>query len=793
MQSNSDLPQAILKVHEAAYAYMTDNIPKFETLLKLLEKNTQTQLSLQPMVILLSLQYKEINQTLEEIATKGEQILAMYRIHRALPAEQDDVPQNPDIPDAERNSEPEISPDMLHPLIQKMRLFGESVTELGETSLEETSNYFNSISRLLAGNLGAKRAVELRLKQVLNCVESYALRTPNSEDTALPSEDSGIGVENESHNSSMRSCTQQERPGSGVTPQSSYGCADCNLPDQACGNADDDDDADKDIDAEDSNDDHKPKQKQKRKSKLTDQKMLNWFQNELYQSSLQVNLQLKKPTKTTFEQSNQKDTTIRRAKSADTYFESSVEKHAPSHFCVARRSQSADCLGKRMNDDMVQGTNRTNTKQKPEWITKRQNLSEFTDLKDENHELIPSLTSAFAPVPPGKYAVRRLINTFSQSVCDIPNQKPYNEPTRFKKKKTSILPVLTKYEAGVSSIGNNNIKSYPVDQQFSVRPNNVDANSFPPPPPEVLMDHCFKKKEHPIDEEIVSDTTHKNCYTVLLPPQHILNITETSHSGPYFVNGNHQKQECEQSVGAKDKDEAIGLYLDKLAPDDKGNKKSFAESREETVSSANKDSGEDEASTSCDNSCSPTPPPVSRTQISPSIYSTCHRVPGPSPSYSVNIQEETSRVSVTSRVQRQTGKGSIDKNGFKTASGLKSFYNARSVFCQEKPSTFQSVKASCRSTLPRPWGEPKISRERLQATSLPQTVNRNIPYGFTSTDRYPLLSDVEEAQNQDSESTALHNGRKAYLAETAQFLERPLSCSATGLQEAKAKITDEKD
>lgn len=802
VQSNLDLAQATVKAHQAAYAYLKHNLPKYESLLGLLDKATQTQLSVQPMVTLLALQYEEINQAIDEIATEGEQMLGMLGNHIALPAAQNDELLNPDIPEAERNSTespPDLLQHMLHDSIKTFKLVGDSVKGLGDTALKETSDYFGSISQLLAGKLGAKRAAESRLKQVLACVESYALGKSNSEDTALHSEDSGIGVENECRNGSVRYCSHQESSASRGSTQTSYGCPEGSLPDQPYLNMDKEDD--KEIDAENSNDDEDPKHEQGSITNLTDRKLSNRSKADSSQSPLRSKLQNKWPTSSTFEWSDQKKRNIRRPKTADDSSVSCQRKYRHSNLRCAQRSRSADCLRRRVNDCMEKGQNSfPNDNQKPEWNTKRQKPTQFHCLQDENIKpfkpgLTPSLTPVCAPVPPGKNAVRRLINTFSQGVCDSSNRKPLNGPTIFRGRKRGFLPILTNYTTGVSTDGNNNTSSYPLDQQSSEKTDETDVNNLPPPPPEILMDNSFKKNKGTTDCEFGSKTPNQRCSTQrqkyydsqcprssiqsvsLLPNlDHIsrgsLSISENCPNGQDFVDKSYLGQDSDYPIGDKDqeKNEGCGLLqhsqtiknmshstdiLVKLGAGDKGNIKFLSERVGKTVTLGNNDSGEVEASTLYGNSHPPTTPPVSRVRIPPSRYTTCHRGPSPtalppSPACPVNVEEETSTASFTSQIQRWTRRDSDDENDFLTTCGSMAFHDARSVFCQENQSASQSVKPSCMSTLPRPWGEPRVSRDSIQATCLPQTFKISFPYRPKLTDHQLLLP---------SESTTLNNGR----------------------------------
>ncbi|KAJ7991207.1 hypothetical protein DPEC_G00294930 [Dallia pectoralis] len=79
-----------------------------------------------------------------------------------------------------------------------MRNVGQSVGGIGDSALEEAAEYFVSVSELLEEKLKAKRAAESRLMQLLTHIEAASLCKPGSEDSALFSEDSGIGAESES-------------------------------------------------------------------------------------------------------------------------------------------------------------------------------------------------------------------------------------------------------------------------------------------------------------------------------------------------------------------------------------------------------------------------------------------------------------------------------------------------------------------------------------------------------------------------------------------------------------------
>ncbi|KAI5085762.1 hypothetical protein C0J45_1142, partial [Silurus meridionalis] len=701
IQSNLDFPQSMLKAHQAAYAYLKNNIPKYESLLGILEKATQTQLSLQPMVTLLALQYEEINQAIDEVASEGEQMLKMHGYPMSLPAVQNYVLVSQDMPEAEINStesSSDILQQMLHQLIKKMRLVGDCVKELGETSLEETVDYYGSLYQLLSRKLEAKRAAESHLKQVLACVESYASRTLNSEDSALHSEDSGIGVENECLNGSVRHCSKLENSGTGI--QSLYGCPEDSLPDHPYVKGNKYDDVDNNIVKEDSNEDEKTKHEQGNKTDVTDRKISTTSKADSSQPH-QVKHQNKRSTNNTYDWNYKKERHITKSKTAEDLAEfCQAKKHRHSLLWGAQRSLSADCLYRRVNDYMVQGQNKIpNDNTKPEWINKKHSPSQFCGLQDGNNgpfkKVVTSWTIPFSPLPPGKNAVKRLINTFSQGVCDTSNQKPLNEPTR-----GNFLPVINNYRAGVTTSDNKNTNSYKVVQRFQVRSNNMD--SLPPPPPEVMMDNSFKRDESTTRDEDDRASQTQKCST--------------------------QRQKCCISQCPRASRQTVSL-----PPSQASISRGYLNMNEShTEQDHGLDLGEGEASTLYANCHCPTTPPVTRARVPPSNYSTCLKVSNatalpPSPACPVNSQEEIFTASFASHIPRWTRRDSDNENGFMTASSSKSFYNARSVFSQENQSAPQSVKTSCRSTLPRPWGEPKVSRGRLQAPYLPQISQRSIP------------------------------------------------------------------
>ncbi|XP_049917707.1 photoreceptor cilium actin regulator [Epinephelus moara] len=195
-----DFPEPLVKAHQAAYAFLNPSINKYDALLGLLEEATQTQVSVQTMVAFMALRYEEIIQGLEEMADEGEKVLKENGEHLAWPSQMKNLSSSPPFKSGSANIEP--PPDLLQQLLQyttqRMRNVSQTVGGIGDSALEEAVEYFASVSELLEEKLKVKRAVETRLMQLLSHIEMASLRKPGPEDSALFSEDSGIGAESES-------------------------------------------------------------------------------------------------------------------------------------------------------------------------------------------------------------------------------------------------------------------------------------------------------------------------------------------------------------------------------------------------------------------------------------------------------------------------------------------------------------------------------------------------------------------------------------------------------------------
>ncbi|NXG59211.1 PCARE regulator, partial [Hemiprocne comata] len=184
-----DFPELLVKAHQSAYAYLNPNISKYETILHMASQATQTQLFLQQMVSFLVLRFDEINQLLEEMANDGENLLKDVGGNLAWPAEKGDLEEHPD-----------LLQQLLQYTVNKMQLLNGMLASLTSGALQETCRYMQSAASNLEGKLKAKQSFDERLQRVVRLLEASTVVSSQShgDDRTLCSEDSGIGVDNES-------------------------------------------------------------------------------------------------------------------------------------------------------------------------------------------------------------------------------------------------------------------------------------------------------------------------------------------------------------------------------------------------------------------------------------------------------------------------------------------------------------------------------------------------------------------------------------------------------------------
>ncbi|NXD85086.1 PCARE regulator, partial [Halcyon senegalensis] len=184
-----DFPELLVKAHQSAYAYLNPNLSKYEAILHMANQATQTQLFLQQMVSFIMLRFDEINQLLEEIANDGENLLKDVGGNLAWPAEKGDVKEHPD-----------LLQQLLQYTVNKMQILSGTLASLTSNALQETCSYLQTAASNLEGKLKAKQSFDERLLLTVRLLEASTVRCSqsHSDDRTLYSEDSGIGVDNES-------------------------------------------------------------------------------------------------------------------------------------------------------------------------------------------------------------------------------------------------------------------------------------------------------------------------------------------------------------------------------------------------------------------------------------------------------------------------------------------------------------------------------------------------------------------------------------------------------------------
>ncbi|XP_039527494.1 uncharacterized protein LOC120479274 [Pimephales promelas] len=499
--------QFILKAHQAAYAYLNPSISKYESLLGLVSQAAQTHLSVQTAVAAAVVHYEEINQALEEMAAEGEQLLREHGHNMKWPALLKDYPPTTK-PSNDLNELPsELLQHMLLRSTVQMISVGDSVKCLGDAALQELADYVGSLSEVLGEKLLAKHAAEERLKQVLSRVEAAALRKPGPEDSALHSEDSGIGADNECQNGFRRN---RGSSGSGANAGMVFttGCS----PDQQLlndneeGTDNDDDDEDEDDEDAELDDDVSEKDELRRLTDKTRGTVSSYSEANSSFPPDQGGVQNQDQVKTSILKRK-----IRRPKTADNNFQMKL-KHR--HVRRPKRSQSAECLcskaeesdpneeqGNPRNMHWRRKNNLPDNHGSRVWTKAGRGSSvgqcsaRYYGLQYGSKGPFGAVQSSsppkFTPEPPGRHAVKRLINTFSQGVED--NSSPVDQKmVRVRGNKKCSLPLLQTSREALTTYRNIKSSIRSLEPRPADKPEHLDIDSLPPPPPEMLMDNTFE-------------------------------------------------------------------------------------------------------------------------------------------------------------------------------------------------------------------------------------------------------------------------------------------------------------
>ncbi|XP_074144358.1 photoreceptor cilium actin regulator [Sminthopsis crassicaudata] len=184
-----DFPEALVKAHHKAYAFLHPSLSRYETILGIADEAAQTQQYLQQMVGFLLWRFDEINKLLGDITNDGEALLREAGAHLAWPAEKEDAPWQPD-----------LLQQLLQYTANRMQLLHDTVATLTSSSLQDSSSYLHSAAQHLDKKLETKRELDQCLLKAIGLLKGCAAgpRTPKADDRPLYSEDSGIGADNES-------------------------------------------------------------------------------------------------------------------------------------------------------------------------------------------------------------------------------------------------------------------------------------------------------------------------------------------------------------------------------------------------------------------------------------------------------------------------------------------------------------------------------------------------------------------------------------------------------------------
>uniref|UniRef100_UPI00398E38F1 photoreceptor cilium actin regulator-like n=1 Tax=Pristiophorus japonicus TaxID=55135 RepID=UPI00398E38F1 len=215
-QEKVDFPRSLVTAHHAAYAYLNPSLCKYDAILSLTDQAAQTQLMVQQMVNFLTLRFEEVNQILEEIAAEGERLVKDVGPQLAWPVDTD-------------RGGPEEQPDLLQQLLQytvhKMQATNGTVSSLSAAALQEACGHMQAAADTLRGGLAARQQVDARLHSLLGQLEGCVWQRPRPGDTALYSEDSGIGADTESLKDNGKPERCGRRPSGDALPPVARGCA----------------------------------------------------------------------------------------------------------------------------------------------------------------------------------------------------------------------------------------------------------------------------------------------------------------------------------------------------------------------------------------------------------------------------------------------------------------------------------------------------------------------------------------------------------------------------------------
>lgn len=703
-----DFPPQMVRAHQAAYAFLNPNISKYETLLTLLDQAAQTQLSLQPMMSALALRFEEINQALEEMADEGELMLKEHGDYMALPSGMID----PAVMLSKFNSvnagPPEPPPDLLQQLLkhstEKMRLVSSSVQALGDTTLEEAVEYYSSLSKVLVGKLAAKQAAEQRVAQVLAQVEVAAMGKSKTEDSALQSEDSGIGGENESLTGSEkhrhRGSAGSGSCGSVINIRSTVDSLPNNSPNLVGHHEDDEehneeDDEDEEDEYNDGDEDTPGRKRSNSSPPDPSRSLLYMYSNYL----------------------KEQQRGFKRPMTAATTAQTGNSLSASSAKIKMELQNSQKYLDQQMKRSSNHNMARPYSNLNQTGLRRHSLSGSAGNHQGPFRENRPTCTLPYlAPQPSKRQSVRRLINTFSQGVDGRPGQCLANVPPYIRRPKKNGVLLLSDTSEGTSvNNGNNNNNSWPDSKD------DLDVDSLPPPPPEVLMDDSFQ----------ITEGTHG----------HERRLQEGRlHNMPIIIQNTGVSQRLKaslQNVEALPNRTTFKPRSVTILPSRPIGHEYVMVAHNATKKKPDIDPDVEYLEGEISGSLPVTVPPVSRVRLPPSCPTVCHRFPSPPVCRPPTGSRPSSRPGSPRAVARATD----DKTEVIVPSV--SFSDARSVFCSK-----QVQNSSGCSAPPRPWGE--AARGRFPAKRTDDSSRR------TQSEQRPCMTStsVFSKENRSASSSA---------------------------------------
>ncbi|XP_007570704.2 uncharacterized protein pcare2 [Poecilia formosa] len=761
VQTKAGLSPHMVRAHQAAYNFLNQNISKYEILLGLLDQATQTQLSLQTPMSALALYFEEINQALEEMAEEGELMLKEHGDSMTLPSGM----FGQAVCSAKPMDNFDPSPDLLHQLLpdssEKIRQVKSSVKTRSDTILEEGREYFSSLSKLYTEKLQAKQAAEFRLAQVLAKVETVTIRKSNPEDSALHSEDSGIGGESESLTGSERNHCHRGSAGSGscgseVNIRGTYQNYSAGFVSNTRNSEEEEEEEDEERHAEKYQEDNEIDQFERKRSNSSPpdpcHALRYMYENSMKDQQPAFKLFNAEHSLITEQQKSQleldeKIYIISEMQGLNDFAKLQCNLHQAGH----RRYSLDGSAGEHKNQDRA---NR-----------------------------LPGSLSSPSNKPRTCYSVRRLINTFSQGVVDgRPGQSLlHTAPHIMRPNKSCILlesRVVNK--TGGDIVSGNNSSSSPDGRD------DQDMDNLPPPPLEVLMDNSFRRNEDQLRNEklhedpvltlpLIHQTTGisqrrkivmqnvevlPNKANVKIRSMAVSPAPPVRHEGVTEVQ--HQKLKLETDLSEQtEKAKRIYKQARKIihlrnAGESTGMKNvQIPVSGDLTSLQATRCEGNEIPSCSLPVIA----PPVSRVRLPPSCPSVHHTVPHPPVLRQHLNSGSSSRPNSPRKVTR------ANDNSTEQIIPHMSFHDARSVFCQNELNNSQACLPFGSSVLPRKWGEVSRGRSstRGRENSTRRTQSEQRP-GMTSYSHLethaPLVSQQTKEDEPVAEKYSLDNSLK---------------------------------